>query len=83
MRNNEILDTCPDKLIITDYEKLINDVLQWCNNLEMAFFRICKILSHCNKAGMVFSPTKVQFACEEVEFAGILISNIGLKPTRK
>ena len=49
----------------------------------MAFFRICNILSHCNKAGMVFSPTKFAFAREEVEFAGILISNVGLKPTKK
>ena len=83
MRTNEILDTCPDKPSISEYEKLINDVLQWCDNLEVAFFRICRILSHCNKAGMVFSPTKFQFAREEVEFAGILISNVGLKPTRK
>ena len=83
MRTDEILDTCPDKPSVTDYEKLIDDVLQWCSNLEVAFFRICNILSHCNKAGMVFSPTKFQFAREEVEFAGILISNVGLKPTRK
>ena len=32
---------------------------------------------------MVFSPTKIAFAREEVEFAGILISNVGIKPTKK
>ena len=44
MRTDEILDTCPDKPSITDYEKLINDVLQWSSTLDVAFFRICKIL---------------------------------------
>ena len=83
MRTDEILDTCPEKPSIPDYEKLIDDVLQWCSNLKVAFFRICPILSHCNKAGMVFSPPKFQFAREEVEFAGILISNDGLRPTKK
>ena len=66
-----------------DFEKLIDDILQWCGTIEVAFFRICNILSHCNKAGMVFSPTKFTFAQEEVEFAGILISNVGIKPTKK
>ena len=38
MRTDKILDTCPEKPSITDYEKLIDDVLQWCGNLEVAFF---------------------------------------------
>ena len=66
-----------------DLKKLIDGILQWCDTIEEAFFRICKLLSHCNKAGMVLSPTKFAFAKEEVEFAGIVISNIGIKPTKK
>ena len=66
-----------------DLEKLINNILQWCDTIEQAFFRICNLLSHCNKAGMVFSPLKFAFAKEEVEFAGLVISNVGIKTTQK
>ena len=63
--------------------KLIDDILQWCDTIEETFYRICNLLSHCNKAGMVFSPTKFAFAREDVEFAGIVISYFVIKPTKK
>ena len=80
MRTGDILDDRPDDV---DLEKLIDDILQWCDTIEQAFFRICNLLYHCNKAGMVFSPSKFAFAREEVEFAGIVIRNVGIKPTQK
>lgn len=47
------------------------------------FFRICSLLSHCNENGMVFNPEKFQFAKEEVEFAGFMITMSGIRPTDK
>jgi hypothetical protein len=35
--------------------------------MEHSFFRICSLLSHCNKNGMVFSPDKFMFSKETVE----------------
>ena len=80
-RTDEILATCPDTPESQDYEKIIDDVIIWNNNLESAFYRVCNILSHCNKSGMMFSRKKFNFAKEEVEFAGITISKEGIKPT--
>jgi hypothetical protein len=51
--------------------------------MEQAFFRICSMLSHCNKNGMVFSNDKFVFAKETVEFAGFEITKEGIKPTDK
>jgi hypothetical protein len=78
-----ILDTCPGKPDVSDSEKIIYDIIQWSDNLEQAFFRICAILSHCNHNGMVFSPEKFEFAKETVEFVGFKITMEGIKPTDK
>ena len=73
IRTDDILAGCPGKPEVIDYEKIVDDVIQWSGDLESAFFRICNILSHCSKAGMVFSSEKFQFAMEEVEFAGFVV----------
>ena len=41
------------------------------------------MLSHCNKNGLVFNPDKFRFARREVEFAGFLITEDGMKPAAK
>ena len=78
-----ILEACPGTPATNDFEKIIDDVIQWSDTLEEAFFRICSMLSHCNQNGMVFSPEKFEFAKESVEFAGFQITMEGIKPTDK
>jgi hypothetical protein len=51
--------------------------------MEQSFFRICSMLSHCNKNGMVFSPEKFMFAKATVEFAAFEITMEGIRPTDK
>jgi hypothetical protein len=51
--------------------------------MEQSFFRICSMLSHCNKNGMVFSPEKFVFAKETVDFAFFKITMEGIRPTDK
>merc|ERR1711984_2647 len=46
-----ILDACPRQPAEHDYEKIIDDIIQWSDSLEESFFRICSILSHCNQNG--------------------------------
>ena len=75
------MDTCPGKPTENDQETIIDDTIVWTDDMEESFNRICSMLSHCNKKGMVFSPDKFQFAKETVEFAGFLITMKGIKPT--
>ena len=77
------MEACPGKPEESDYEKIIDDIIQWSENLEAAFFRICAILSHCNHNGMVFSLKKFELAKGSVEFAGFNITLDGIKPTDK
>ena len=80
-RTDDILDSVPDKPEIQDMEKIVDDIIQWSDDLESAFFRICNLLSHCSRSGMVFSPQKFQFAQEEVEYAGFVVGKTGIRPT--
>ena len=47
MRTDEILANVPGKPEVNDYEKIVDDVIQWSGDLETAFFRVCGMLSHC------------------------------------
>ena len=76
-----IMEACPGKPEQLDFEKIIDNTIVWSDDIEQAFFRVCNMLSHCNKHGMVFSSDKFQFACEEVDFAGITITMEVIKPT--
>ena len=78
-----ILDDCPEKPSENDYEKIVDDIIQWSETMEQSFFRICSILSHCNMNGMMFSPDKFMFANETVEFAGFEITMDGIRRTDK
>ena len=77
---NAILDDYPGKPAENDFEKIIDDIIQWSDNMKDAF---CSILSHCNQNEMVFSPEKFQFASRSVEFAGFQITMKGIQPTDK
>ena len=76
-----ILDDCPEQPSENDYEKIVDDIIQWSETMEQAFFRICTLMSHCNKNGMVYSPDKFMFARKTMEFAGFEITKEGIKPT--
>ena len=75
---DNILEDCPTTLMTRDWEKIVDDIITWSDTIEGAFLRICSLLSHCNKHGLVFSPQKFKFARKEVEFAGFLITEKGI-----
>ena len=56
-------------------------MIVWNDDLEEAFWKVCNILSHSNRSRMVLSPEKFNFTNEEMEFAGIIISKDGIRPT--
>ena len=80
-RTDKILRNCARQHKKQDYDKIVYDIIQWSDTIEQAFFRICNILSHCSKAGMVFAPAKFQFAHEEVQYAGFTIGKDSIRPT--
>ena len=47
------------------------------------FFRVCNILSRSIRSGVFFLAEKFNFAKEEVEFSGIIISKDGIRLTDK
>ena len=51
--------------------------------VEGAFQRICSILSHCNKNGLVFNSQKFRFTRREVELAGFLNTEDGINSAAK
>ena len=83
IRTDEVLASVPGRPEIVDYEKIVDDIIQWSLDIEKAFFRVCSILSHCAKSGMVFSAPKFVFAAKEVEYAGFLVGEDSIQPTHK
>ena len=80
-RTDDILEDCPAKPETVDFDKIVDDIIVWSDNIELAFNRICNILSHCSNNGMVFNASKFKFAEEEVEFAGIMVGKTSVRPT--
>lgn len=78
-----ILADCLSSPEVRDWDKIVDDIITWSDNIEDAFHRICSLVSHCNKHGLVFNPQKFRFARNEVEFAGFIITNTGLKPAAR
>ena len=63
--------------------RCIDDTLLWDSTVESAFWHTVEYITHCGKNGIVFNPEKFHFACDEVEFAGFLVTANGFRPTRK
>ena len=76
-----IMEDCPSTTPDRDFEKIVDDIItHW---VEGNFERISSILSHCNKNGLAFNAEKFKFARKEVEFAGFMITEDGIKPAAK
>ena len=70
MRTDEIPAAVPGRPEVIDYDKIVDDIITWSGDLETAFFRVCNMLLHCAKSGMVFSAKKFVFGAKDVEYAG-------------
>ena len=73
------MEDCPSTTSDRDFEKLVDDIITHSDTVEGAFQRICSILSHYNKIGLVFNAEKFRFARREVEFAEFMITEDGIK----
>ena len=80
-RTDDLLSATPGRPGMIDMEKIVDDILIWSESIEDTFYRICNVLSHAGKHGMVFCPKKFCFAKAEVEFAGLVIGKDGIRHT--
>ena len=78
-----IIDDCPSTTPDRYFEKIVDDIITYSDTVKGAFKRICSILSHSNKNGLVFIAKKFRFARKEVEFAGFMITKNCMKPAEK
>ena len=83
VRTDEVLAKVPGNPDQLDYEKIVDDIIQWSGDMGTAFHRVCAMLAHCSKDGMVFSPAKFVFAAREVEYVGFLVGWDSIKPSPK
>lgn len=63
--------------------RCIDDTLLWDGTTDSAFWHTLDYITHCGRNGIVFNPDKFKFACDEVEFAGFIITADGIKPSKK
>ena len=68
---------------IPNKRTIIDDTVLWSQNVEQNFYDVCQMLETCNQAGLIFNSDKFQFAQDTVEFAGLEITENGVRPSRK
>ena len=70
--------------IIQDVEqkvKIVDDTLLYANNIEDSFWNTWDYLTICANNGIVVNESKFQFCQDEVEFAGLSVTNNGIQPS--
>ena len=68
---------------IPNKETIVDDTLQWSEDIKENFSDVCKMLSTCHNAGLIFNSDKFQFGQETVEFAGLDVTMEGVRPCNK
>ena len=68
---------------MTRKTRCIDDSLLWDDSIESSFWHTIEYISVCADKGIVFNPSKFHFAEREVEFVGFLVTDNGVKPTKR
>ena len=68
---------------VKDRVTKVDDSLVWAKNMEDNFYQVCKMLEVGGNAGLVFNGDKFQFGQDIVEFAGLEVTNDGVRPSRR
>ena len=76
-RFDQIIADFPNKV------KCVDDTCMWASSIRESFFQTCRWLELCAKNGITLNPKNFQFAQDEVEFAGLAITQTNVKPSTK
>ena len=72
--------------IIVDFPnkvKCVDDTLMWATSIEDAFFQLCRWCDLTYRGGITLNPSKLQFALDCVDFAGLTITPTNIRPCSK
>ena len=68
---------------IKNKQVIVDDTIIWSDDIEQNFKDVSNLLETGHKAGLVFNSDKFQFGQDVVDFAGLEISNHGVRPCKK
>ena len=74
-RYDDIIKNVPDKI------KCVDDVLLWDDDIKSAYFHSYDYLLLCEKNGITINKEKFQFAEDTATFAGLKVTEDGIKPS--
>ena len=63
--------------------RIVDDSLLYDNTIQAQFHRVCQVLDTGSNHGAIFNPKKFQFGPREVEYMGLVISDMGVKPPQE
>ena len=66
---------------ISNKVKIVDDLLLYSLDIESSFWDTWNFLTICTNSGIVINEDKFQFCQNEVEFAGLNITNEGITPS--
>ena len=67
----------------TNRHTIVDDTVIWSDNVEDNFNDVCNLLTVCAEAGLIFNTDKFLFDQDNVDSAGLEITNEGVRPSRK
>ena len=68
---------------IENKRTIVDDTVIWSDSVEENFNDVCKLLTICSEAGLIFISDKFQFGLDKVDFASLEITSEGVRPGRK
>ena len=60
---------------IENKRTIVDDTVIWSDSVEEKFNDVCKLLTVCSEAGLIFNSDKFQFGLDKVDFAGLEITS--------
>ena len=68
---------------IQDKVVIVDDSLLWSDDIKSNFYDVCNLVKTCHDAGLIFNADKFQFGQDTVDFAGLEVTNDGVRPSGK
>ena len=68
---------------IPNHDTVVDDTVLWSTDERESFDDVCRMITLCGRAGLIFNSEKFQFASDTVDFAGLEITSTGVRPSKK
>ena len=68
---------------IENKRTIVDDSVIYSPDMRSNFYDVCRMLQIASEAGLIFNGDKFQFGQSKVDFAGLEITDYGVRPCRK